>query len=175
MVMATAERDAAPRDFVTRSTEWLSTISAFWALLLAAIYLYDILGRELLNRPFPGTHEIVGNSIVGILFLQLPDSIKRGAMLRTTLVYDAASESKKCLIDLVSYALGIVLFLAIIFGGWDAMIVSWQKREIEGAGAFEVPVYPVRTLIIVFSSICALIYAQLLVQTLARLRRAPGG
>jgi TRAP-type C4-dicarboxylate transport system permease small subunit len=163
-----AEHAAAPRDFVTRATEVLSTVSAFWALLLAAIYLYDILGRELFNKPFPGTHEIVGNSIVGILFLELPSSIKRGAMLRTTLVYDTVRESTRRLIDCVSYALGIMLFLAIIFGGWESMIVSWQKREIEGAGAFEVPVYPVRTLIIVFSAICAFIYAQLLYQTLAR-------
>lgn len=174
MATSTHQRDDAPRDFVTRATEWLSTISAFWALGLAAIYLYDILGRELFNRPFPGTHEIVGNSIVGILFLELPASIKRGAMLRTTLIYDTVSEGRRRLIDSVSYALGILLFLAIIFGGWDAMIVSWQKREFEGAGAFEVPVYPVRTLIIVFSAICALIYAQLLYHTLAR-RNGPAG
>jgi hypothetical protein len=45
------------------------------------------------------------------------------------------------------------------------MIVSWQILEIEGAGAFEVPIYPVRTLIIVFSAICALVYTQLLYQT----------
>lgn len=168
MAASSHARDTAPRDFVTRATEWLSTVSAFWALLLAAIYLYDILGRELFNRPFPGTHEIVGNSIVGILFLELPASIKRGAMLRTTLIYDTVSEAKRRLIDCVSYLFGIALFLAIIFGGWDSMIVSWQKLEFEGAGAFEVPVYPVRTLIIVFSAICALIYAQLLYHTLTR-------
>ena len=41
------------------------------------------------------------------------------------------------------------------------MVVSWEIQEIEGAGAFEVPIYPVRTLIILFSAICALIYLQL--------------
>ncbi len=172
MAMSTGSRDDSSRDFVTRATEWLSTVSAFWALALAAIYLYDILGRELFNKPFPGTHEIVGNSIVGILFLELPASIKRGAMLRTTLIYDAVSDANRRIIDCASYALGILLFLAIIFGGWGAMIVSWKTREFEGAGAFEVPVYPVRTLIIVFSAICALIYAQLLYHTLTR-RSAP--
>ena len=148
-------------DFVTRATETLSTISAFWILLLAAIFLYDIVGRELFNTPFLGTHEIVGNSIVGILFLELPSTIKRGAMLRTTIVYYAVSRIPRRVIDCVSYLLGVTLFLAIIFGGWDAMIVSWEVREIEGAGAFEVPIYPVRTLIVAFSAICALIYLQL--------------
>lgn len=165
--MATGSDPAPQRlDFVTRATELLSTISAYWAIMLAAVYLCDILGRELFSKPFPGTHEIVSNSIVGILFLELPSSIKRGAMLRTTLIYDAVSAPCKRIIDAVSYALGIVLFLAIIFGGWDGMIVSWQKREFEGAGAFEVPVYPVRTLIIVFSGICTFVYVQLLYHTL---------
>ena len=46
------------------------------------------------------------------------------------------------------------------------MITSWEIGEIEGAGAFEVPIYPVRTLIILFSGICALVYLQLLYFTL---------
>ncbi len=164
--MTTAEgaRPPAPRekqDFVTRATETLSTVSAFWILLLAAIFLYDIIGRELFDTPFLGTHEIVGNSIVGILFLELPSTIKRGAMLRTTIVYYAVGTISQRTIDCLSYLLGVVLFLAIIVGGWDAMIVSWELLEIEGAGAFEVPIYPVRTLIILFSAICALVYLQL--------------
>ena len=61
-----------------------------------------------------------------------------------------------------SYILGITLYGAIIWGGWGTMITSWETLEIEGAGAFEVPIYPVRTIIIVFSIICALVYMQLL-------------
>ncbi len=161
-----ARRFGRGDDFVTWSTEILSTISAFWVLLLAVIYLYDIVGREAFDSPFLGTHEIVGNSIVGILFLELPSSIKRGAMLRTTMVFDAVSDQARRVIDCLSYALGVALFLAIIVGGWDNMIVSWKLLEIEGAGAFEVPIYPVRTLIIVFSAICALVFSQLFYLTL---------
>ena len=152
-------------DWVTWSTNILSTIFCFWVLLLMAIFLYDIIGREAFKSPFLGTHEIVGNSIVGILFLELPSSIKSGAMLRTTIVYNIAGEFWRRLIDSLSYLLGIVLFISIIVGGWSAMIVGWQIGEIEGAGAFEVPVYPVRTVIVIFSAICALVYLQLLVLT----------
>ena len=45
------------------------------------------------------------------------------------------------------------------------MIIGWKLKEFEGAGSFEVPVYPVRTLIIIFSGICCLIYLQLFYQT----------
>ena len=162
----TPESDASEEpDIVTRLTNVLSTISAFWALLLAGIILWDIIGRGAFGKPFLGTHEIVGNSIVGILFLELPSTIKRGAMLRTVFIFDAANDFWRRTIDSVYYLHGIALFLAIIVGGWGNMIVSWEILEIEGAGAFEVPIYPVRTLIIVFSAICALVYAQLLYQT----------
>ena len=152
-------------DIVTRSTNILSTISAFWALLLAGIFLVDIIGRDVFNTPFLGTHEIVGNSIVGILFLELPSTIKRGAMLRTVFIFNAVSENWRRIIDCASYVLGILLFLAIVFGGWDTMITSWEILEIEGAGAFEVPIYPVRTIIILFSLICTIVYLQLLYHT----------
>ena len=45
------------------------------------------------------------------------------------------------------------------------MLTSWATGEIEGAGAFEVPIAPVRTVIIVFSAICVLVYFQLLYHT----------
>lgn len=159
------ESTISGQDWITRSTNVLSTISSFWVLLLCAIFLYDIIGREAFNKPFLGTHEIVGNSIVGILFLELPSSIKSGAMLRTTIVYNVTNDFWRRIIDSLSYILGIVLFTSIILGSWDSMIVGWQIGEIEGAGAFEVPVYPVRTVIVVFSIICALVYLQLLVFT----------
>ncbi len=167
-----ADQEGWRRDFVSRSTEVLSTVSAFWILLLAAVYLYDIIGRGAFNSPFLGTHEIVGNSIVGILFLELPSTIKRGAMLRTTIVFQAVSEGWRRLINSVSYVFGIALFTTIIAGGWSSTITSWEIMEIEGAGAFEVPVYPVRTLILIFSAICVLVYAQLLHFTLTGGRRS---
>ena len=165
MAVPTNEQTGQTNDFVDRSTEVLSTISAFWGLLLCAVYLWDIIGRELFNTPFQGTHELVANSIVGILFLELPSSIKRRAMIRTVFIFNAVSDQFRRTIDCSTYILGILLFAAIIWGGWDTMITSWELKEFEGAGSFEVPVYPVRTLIIIFSSLCCLIYLQLFYYT----------
>ena len=165
MTVSTNEQTGETNDLVDRSTEILSTISAFWGLLLCAVYLWDIIGRELFNTPFQGTHELVANSIVGILFLELPSSIKRRAMIRTVFIFNAVSDQFRRTIDCSTYILGIILFAAIIWGGWDTMIIGWKLKEFEGAGSFEVPVYPVRTLIIIFSGICCLIYLQLFYYT----------
>ena len=70
MTVQTNEKIGETKDFVVWSTEILSTVSAFWGLLLCGVYLWDIIGREMFNAPFQGTHELVANSIVGILFLE---------------------------------------------------------------------------------------------------------
>ena len=51
----TPESDASEEpDIVTRLTNVLSTISAFWALLLAGIILWDIIGRGAFGKPRQG-------------------------------------------------------------------------------------------------------------------------
>ena len=113
MAIPTSDETGATKDFVDRATEVLSTISAFWALLLCGIYLWDIIGREAFSAPFAGTHEIVANSIVGILFLELPSSIKRRAMIRTVFIFNVVSDKIRRTIDCSTYILRIILFAAI--------------------------------------------------------------
>lgn len=142
--------------------EWSSAISALAAALLGVIFLIDIIGRELFNKPFLGTNEIVSNSMVVIFFMLLPASIRAGAMIRVSIVYDAVSNSSRRVIDGFCDVLGLFLFGLLAFAQWEPMIVGWQTSEFEGQGAFEVPVYPVRTVIVAFSILCTLVHAKLL-------------
>lgn len=143
-------------------TRVLSTIAAFWALALAFLILYDIVGRTFFNSPFDGTIEIVANSMVSILFLQMPYTIYRGAHLRTTVVYQNVPDIGRRLIDITVGVLGVWFFCSIAFGGYEDMIIGWQVDEREGEGSISVPVYPVRTLIFVFALVSAFTYLVLL-------------
>jgi TRAP-type C4-dicarboxylate transport system permease small subunit len=143
-------------------TRVMSTIAAFWALALAFLILYDILGRTFFNHPFDGTIEIVANSMVSILFLQMPYTIYRGAHLRTTVIYQNVPAIWRRLIDTVVAVLGVWFFCSIALGGYEDMIIGWEVDEREGEGSIRVPVYPVRTLIVVFALISAFTYLVLL-------------
>jgi len=147
-------------------TRVLSTIAAFWALALAFLILYDIMGRTFFNHPFDGTIEIVANSMVSILFLQMPYTIYRGAHLRTTVIYQNVSEFWRRAIDVTVAVLGVWFFLSIGFGGYEDMLSGWEVDEREGEGSIRVPVYPVRTLIFVFALVSAFTYLVLLVHFL---------
>jgi TRAP-type C4-dicarboxylate transport system permease small subunit len=148
-------------------TRVCSTIAAFWALALAFLILYDIMGRTFFNHPFDGTIEIVANSMVSILFLQMPYTIYRGAHLRTTVIYQNLGGFGRKMTDVIVGVLGVWFFLSIAYGGYEDMLIGWKVDEREGEGSIRVPIYPVRTMIFIFAIISAFVYGVLLVHFLS--------
>ncbi|MAF47244.1 MAG: TRAP transporter small permease [Rhodospirillales bacterium] len=146
----------------------LNTISGAWLFAIAALILYDVVGREAFGVPFHGTNEIVSNSVLSILFLQLPLSIMQRSSLRTTIMFDRAGIRGKGLIDAFSYILAFLLFFAITVGSWPNMIESWEILELEGSGVISIPVYPIRSLVVLASflgmAVCALLAYESLVR-----------
>jgi TRAP-type C4-dicarboxylate transport system permease small subunit len=136
---------------------FLNILSAIWLSCLALLILYDVVGREAFGSPLYGTNEIVANSVLSILFLQLPLSILDRRSLRTTITYGVLGTRGKGFVDAASYFFGACLFLAIAFGGWNFMIEAWEIGEVEGSGIVTIPVYPIRTLVVAIGAIGTLI------------------
>ena len=146
----------------------LNILSAVWLASIAVLILFDVVGREFFDSPFHGTNEIVSNSVLSILFLQLPLSILTRSSLRTTILYDHAGMWGKVLIEASSYLLAGILFLVIAVGSWPNMIEAWAIGEQEGSGIIEIPVYPIRTLVVFVSifgiAVCAWMTAHVLIK-----------
>ncbi len=144
----------------------LNVISAVWLLAIALLILWDVVGREAFGTPFHGTNEIVSNSVLSILFLQLPLSILNRSSLRTTIVYGKAGVRGRSIINSLSYLFAALLFLIIAIGSWPNMIEGWLILEQEGSGIVNIPVYPIRTLVVFVSwvgvGVCGLLIYQAL-------------
>ena len=80
----------------------LNVISAVWLASVALLILYDVGGREIFGAPFHGTNEIVSNSVLSILFLQLPLSILNRSSLRTTIIYGGLGTKGKSYVDAIN-------------------------------------------------------------------------
>jgi TRAP-type mannitol/chloroaromatic compound transport system permease small subunit len=100
--------------------------------------------------------------MVSILFLQLPYTIYRGAHLRTTVVYQNLNDLGRRLIDIFVAVIGVWFFWSVAIGGWEDMMIGWEVDEREGEGSIRVPIYPVRSLIIVFAIVSLIVYLLLL-------------
>jgi TRAP-type C4-dicarboxylate transport system permease small subunit len=116
-----------------------------------------VVGREVFSTPFHGTNEIVSNSVLSILMLQLPLTIVNRSSLRTTILYGKMGARGKGMIEAISYLLAGLVFLGIAYGSWENMIEAWDILEQEGSGVVEIPVYPIRTLVVIIGFIGAFV------------------
>lgn len=149
---------------------WMNSAATIWAFLLAVVILFDVVGRSAFGTPFQGTKEIVSNSIVALAFLQFPLAVQDRTLLRSTFLYDRMPAPARRGVDVIGALLGAAVFAAMAAGGWSDMIIGWRIGEFEGEGAFRIPVYPVRTIIVVLSGICALLFVYNAVSDLFGLR-----
>ncbi|MBL6959226.1 MAG: TRAP transporter small permease [Rhodospirillales bacterium] len=163
-----AKAEAKAESVIGSFASVLNALSAFWLSIVAIVILYDVVGREMFDTPFYGTNEIVSNSVLSILMLQLPLSILERRSLRTTIVFDNVGLRGKSYIDAISYMLAGLLFLAIAVGSWPNMIEGWEILEQEGSGIIEIPVYPIRTLVVVVSIISVIVCTLLTYHALVR-------
>tara|TARA_B110001452_G_scaffold61913_1_gene48646 strand:+ start:20 stop:511 length:492 start_codon:yes stop_codon:yes gene_type:complete len=150
-------------NFFKKTPEFLQSIAAIWLILVALTIFAEVTFRNL--GIFLGADQVVQNSVPAIVFLQVPFAIASGTMLRTTLIFDFFKSKGKKIVNVISYLIGIMLFLGIAVGGWTDMIKGWEIREYQGIGAIEVPVYPIRTVIIFSSIIVVFIYLTLIVNS----------
>ena len=138
-------------------------VSVFGLLAIALLVCADVVARGLFNQPVPGTAEMVANTLVGLVFLQLPFAVLSNGMIRATVVYDAANDAGRLAIETITCLLGIGICGAIAYDGWSPMMEAIEMGAYEGEGAMRVPVWPVRIILVGMSAIAAVAYFAMLV------------
>jgi len=132
-----------------RTSTFFSFLGSFWIFLLMIIIVIDATGRVLFNSPLRGIPEIVKTSIPAISFLMIPWAINEDKFVRSTLIKNQVSQFFQKLIDIISYTIGSIIFIAIIIASWKQTVYAFKILEFEGEGALRVPTYPVRAIIII--------------------------
>jgi TRAP-type C4-dicarboxylate transport system permease small subunit len=139
-------------------SKFLMVMAAAWAFVLTFIILADIISRGLFNDPLNGTREIVANSIVIIVFLQVGYAIRSRSMLSADFLIDLLPLKARRVVLALGYLLGAAFFLIIILGGWGLAVDSWTGGEFEGEGALHIPSWPTRFMILIGSGLAIINY-----------------
>ncbi len=145
-----------------RLTKLLMILAAAWAFILCFFILADIIFRAL-NMPLQGTKEIVANSVVMIVFLQLGFAVRSGSMLQADFLIDAFNPNLRKFIVVLGLLLGAAFFLFLMKAGIKPALRSFANGEFDGEGALRVPVWPARFTIIFGSGLAAFNYLLLAV------------
>ena len=156
-----------------RVVQALNALGTLWIVALMVLINTDVLGRNLLNAPVRGVTELVSLSIVGIVFLQLADTLHSGRITRADVLLQGLQQKRPFLAAVLHaffHLVGALLMATILWAAWPTLWESIQMREYVGAiGDFTAPVWPVR-LVMLVGLVATLITFGLL--ALADLRRA---
>lgn len=157
-----------------RLTSAMNALGTVWILALMVLINADVLGRNLLSAPVRGVPEIVALSIVGIVFLQLADTLRVGRFTRADVLLERLARTRPRAHDALHaayHAVGAALLGVILWASWAPLVESIRIREYVGAiGDFTAPVWPIRLITLVGLSVTALTFLLLAREDMKRAR-----
>ena len=152
-----------------RLTKFLMVLGAVWAFFLCFFILADIITRAL-NIPISGTKEIVANSVVMIVFLQVGFAVRSNSMLRADFLVATMPKPVQKILLVFAFALGAALFFFLMKAGIKPAVRSFVNWEFDGEGALRVPVWPTRWMIIFGAGLAGVNYVLLAIVEIFNLR-----
>jgi len=140
----------------------LNALGTVWIFGLLVLVDADIVGRELFGAPVRGAIEIVGLSIVGIVFLQLPNALWAGRFTKAELLIDALGMRRPRLgaaVQGILHLFGALALTLVTVAVWPEFVRAWQIGDYVGAIAdFTAPTWPVRLVMVIGSALTALTF-----------------
>lgn len=144
-------------DYITKV---LMILAAFWAFVLCFFTLADIIFRAM-NLPLQGTKEIIANSVVIIIFLQVGFAIRSRSMLGADFLINLFGPRTRRWLAIFGFLLGALFFAILFKGGVTPALRSFANGEFDGEGALRVPVWPARFTILIGSGLAVINYLAL--------------
>ncbi len=135
-------------------------LAAFWAFVLCFFTLADIIFRAM-NLPLQGTKEIIANSVVIIIFLQVGFAIRSRSMLGADFLIKLFGPKTRRALAIFGFLLGALFFAILFKGAIGPALRSFANGEFDGEGALRVPVWPARFTILIGSGLAVLNYLAL--------------
>ncbi|MEO7850979.1 MAG: TRAP transporter small permease [Rubrivivax sp.] len=167
-------RSALPWNF-QRIGRGLNALGTLWIVALMVLINADILGRDLFNAPVRGVTELVALSIVGIVFLQLADTLHSGRFTRADVLLEGLKRRRPVAAARLQagfHMVGAALMGVILWAAWRPLLESIRIREYVGAiGDFTAPVWPIRLIMLIGLMVTMLTFVLL---AWVDLRRAHG-
>jgi TRAP-type C4-dicarboxylate transport system permease small subunit len=152
----------------------LNAVGSLCIFALMILINADIFGRFAISSPLPGVKELVELSIVGIVFLQLPHTLRAGRITRSEAAFNQLlSRLPRCahVMSALYNLTGVLLAALIVYGSVPRFASAWSDNHYIGnQGIFVAPVWPVRLIIVVGCTCLAVQFALFLWRDIRRIR-----
>ena len=153
-------------------TRLLMILGAIWAFALCFFIFAEIIFRAL-NIPISGTKEIVANSVVIIVFMQVGYAVRSGSMLRADFLVRLMPNSVQKWLLVLSLLIGAAFFFFLLKAGITPALRSFANGEFDGEGSLRVAVWPARFAILLGGGLAGVNYLLLSIVEIFDLRVDP--
>ena len=131
----------------------MNAIGSLWILALMVLINFDSFGRTLFARPINGVIEIIELSLVGIIFMQLGDTTRRGGLTRSDGFFGYVLRRNPRIGRIMGGAFdlaGAAFMALILYGSVPLLTESIVDGYYVGEkGIFTFPTWPVKLIIVV--------------------------
>ncbi len=131
----------------------MNATGSCWIVVLMLLINAEAIGRSAFNQPIIGVIEMIEISIVGIVFMQLADSLRRGVLTRSDGLFNqvmARSPRAGHAMGLFTSVAGVVFMGLVLWGSVPFFVDAWVGDYYIGVeGMFTAPVWPVALVIVI--------------------------
>jgi TRAP-type C4-dicarboxylate transport system permease small subunit len=149
-----------------------NAVGSLLILALLVTILSDVVMRGLFNQPLHGVAELVGMSVIVVVFSQLASSARHGRMARAEIFIDGFRERSPRGGAALQAAWNLVALSVcgmIAYATAPKLLEAWRTAEFVGnEGLFTAPVWPMRAAVVIGASLTAVQYAVFLVRAIRR-------
>lgn len=139
-----------------------NTIGTLMVLCLVVVVDYDVIARGVFNKPFGGAVEVVQFAMVLIVFLQLPDVVRVNRLTRSDgflAIMQPRFPKVAMWVRRFINGLSAALMMLIAIAMWPEFIEMFETKDYFGVpGVFVAPWWPIKLVIFLSASLCALIF-----------------
>lgn len=152
----------------------LSALGTAWIFVLMLLICADVAGLALFAHPLYGVVELVEQTIVPVVFLQLAHALAHGRLTRADFLFAPmvkADPAAASILEFVFLLVGGALFAALTWVLWGEFAGAWRNQDYFGStGVFTVSTWPFKLLTAIGSAATT---AQFLLEALSMAGRLP--
>ncbi|MCM5571540.1 TRAP transporter small permease [Burkholderiaceae bacterium FT117] len=163
-----APRPAAPATAFGRVVDGFNAVGGVLIFLVMLLVVADVASRNLLDHPIDGVSEMVGASVIMIVFTQLASTLRHGRMSRADLFIGPFTERRPAAGHALHAVFGLVgAFVCgvLVYAAWPKLVYAWTTDEFMGVeGIFTAPMWPMRLCIVLGAGLTLLQYLVVVVE-----------
>jgi len=164
----------APLRFFGGIVGGMNAAGSCWIMVLMILIILEVVFRGVFNAPIIGVIEMIEISIIGIVFLQLADSLRRGVLTRSDGLFHQLMKRSPLaghLLGGVTHLLGATFMALILWGYAPTFFDAWQKDYYVGVeGMFTAPVWPIAGVVVVSIVVTMVQFALMLADHIRAIR-----